>query len=574
MANNVNVKDAAGTNQTFNTLYDAVSNTHRSHVVDHPQIANADVSTSNPMPTNLIDGISTNKATVATFHSTDNQQPGGTAFGLLTGGVAQLLNPLGNLDRQRETGNDNIPAQGIATGTAQLSSPLLSTTVSSGAITGNATVGNTQFVNCTTSFTQRANIVQTFSNGTVLLADAAGANAEYIFVTTANATGVNAQFTKSHGASITLTGFSYSQARDSAGTDGQTPIGMPSGTLWMWNGAINGGVGGVEIERSAAGELDGASGNGTNVAAEYEWNAGGPANSSGKATGFQFDRARNVQGKANVSFTITTSTAGMANITFTAAANTNLLQPGQKVTLSGNNASGPESVVVSAMFVPGSGNSALLQSPIVNPGQTTAQWDIYATIGPGLTGFYPDGLGIEEETVYDPVTKLFYIERSATQDNTAPQNIVIENPGLLNANGGIDRQRNNIDPFGANTITATASNTQLVSADQTNFNHRGITVYINITSTTGTAVNTSVQIQVKDPIAGQYFNIGSVSAPAITGSGANTQIIQLYPGLINNSAVSYTTVNAVLPRTFRILMSNQNALGNTVTGSVNYSLIL
>ena len=74
--------------------------------------------------TALNDGIATGqKATVAQFHNQDNQAPGGTAYGILTGGVAQLLNIFGNLDRQRETGIDGISAIGVSTGSAQFAMP-------------------------------------------------------------------------------------------------------------------------------------------------------------------------------------------------------------------------------------------------------------------------------------------------------------------------------------------------------------------------------------------------------------------------------------------------------------------
>jgi hypothetical protein len=55
-------------------------------------------------------------ATVAQYHNADNQTPGATAYGLLTGGVAQLINVAGNIDRQREAGIDNVPAVGLQMG--------------------------------------------------------------------------------------------------------------------------------------------------------------------------------------------------------------------------------------------------------------------------------------------------------------------------------------------------------------------------------------------------------------------------------------------------------------------------
>src|SRR5229473_1100041 len=90
--------------------------------------------------TALNDGIATGqKATVAQFHNQDNQAPGGTAYGILTGGVAQLLNIFGNLDRQRETGIDGISAIGVSTGSAQFSMAFLTTDTTDNFVAGTRT---------------------------------------------------------------------------------------------------------------------------------------------------------------------------------------------------------------------------------------------------------------------------------------------------------------------------------------------------------------------------------------------------------------------------------------------------
>src|SRR5258708_3862973 len=60
------------------------------------------------------DGISANVATVAQFHNADGQVLPGTAFGILTGGVDQLINGSGNLDRKRGVSGDGMAATGLA----------------------------------------------------------------------------------------------------------------------------------------------------------------------------------------------------------------------------------------------------------------------------------------------------------------------------------------------------------------------------------------------------------------------------------------------------------------------------
>ena len=70
------------------------------------------ISTAYPLPAGgaaspIKDGISAALATVSQFHNADNQIPSGSAYGLLTGGVAQLYNGA-TMDRQR--GNVDTPA--------------------------------------------------------------------------------------------------------------------------------------------------------------------------------------------------------------------------------------------------------------------------------------------------------------------------------------------------------------------------------------------------------------------------------------------------------------------------------
>ena len=83
-----------------------------------------------------------------------------------------------------------------------------------------------------------------------------------------------------------------------------------------------------------------------------------------------------------------------------------------------------------------------LQSALANAHSNgaTVAWDVFVSAGPGLNGFTPTGVGIEEEALYDPVSAKYYIERAATQDGCAPQNVVIEAPGLWNGTT-IDRAR-------------------------------------------------------------------------------------------------------------------------------------
>lgn len=79
------------------------------------------LSAADTVTTLLRDGVTAgNVATVAAFHNADNQTPSSFAYGLLTGGVAQLINGSGNLDRAREGYGDGMPVTGIQAGAEML----------------------------------------------------------------------------------------------------------------------------------------------------------------------------------------------------------------------------------------------------------------------------------------------------------------------------------------------------------------------------------------------------------------------------------------------------------------------
>jgi len=543
--------------------------------------------------TQIGDGITpSTKATVAQFHNSDNQSIG-TGNGLYTGGVAQILNAGGLLDRQRGTTFDNVPALGIATGTQQLASPY--TVNISQAITLNASA---QAVTVTSMTGTNNGAAWSVKVGSALRVDS-GANQEDVVVTAVTSTTFTAVFTKNHVINTTAIGFAYNQARDATVPDGSNGAGFGVSATTIFNGALNSGAGGWEYERSAAGELDGANGRGTNVAAEYEYNGGGPG-TSGKV----FDRARNLQGKgSNLSVAITTPSVSATSIVFTAAPTG--LQAGSPIFLFG----GTTEVVYAAAVSPVSGTTVTLDpaTPVLNASHTTASYDVYAAMGPGLNGFTPVGLGIEEEALYNPADGNYYIERSATADAMPGANIVAESGVVWNGttfdrmreatadalavtgiaaeaamiwNGttfdrlreatadglaatGVasenvatyngttfDRLRGNVDTAALVTLTAAATGGN--STDQTNYNGRGLKLVVNATAVTGTTPVLTVTVQGKDAASGAYYNI--LTSANITATGAT--VLTVYPGAATTANVSLPDV---LPRTWRVLY--------TVTGT-------
>lgn len=355
----------------------------------------------------------TNQVTVTQFHSADNQNLG-SGNGLLVGGVAQIMNPAGTLDRQRGTGADSIPAVGVATGTQQLAGPQLTTTLN-GAITGS---NNTQTITVISSTNMKVGDIITTSDNVE--------STEVLTVPTG--TTFTAVLKNNHGNSATLSWYHYNQARDATVGDNTTGIGLsPSATFLYNNISTN-----FEYDRSANGEKDGASGFGTAVAAEYEWNGGGPLNNTSVISGLQFDRARNLQAKGLGSGTISNNPLAAGSTTLTLNSAPTTLMAGQQIILDRAGAN-PEGNYVSTSYTPGSTSVGLQNATGFSHAQnSTVEWDQFASLGPQLNGFTAAGIGIEEEALYNPVDGKFYIERSATADTMAGANIVAEAPALWN----------------------------------------------------------------------------------------------------------------------------------------------
>ena len=370
----------------------------------------------NAWPVKVSDG--SNTAALFQTHNADNQTLGGGAFAVNTGGVAQLLNPAGTIDRQRATGFDGAPGAGIPAGSAQFAIPF-STTITQ-AVTGSGT----------------AQAVTVASSANLKVGDylsVGGANPEQVFASAVGSGNVTAVFSKNHSNTDPLNWFHYNVARDAGVGDNVSPTGFSASATYLYNAFS----GNMELDRSAAGETDNASGRGTAVAAEYEY-----ANTG-------FDRARNLQGKGLTQATITSTAGSDSTLTFSAdpstAANGGLkagqyllLSTGLPTPLTG------DWVQVGASYTSGTSvpvTPAGLTAGIA-AGRTRASFSSWSLLGPTTAGFIADGVGLEEEAVYDPVSGLYFIERAATQDGVSGQNVVMEAPALLNSSGTFDREYN------------------------------------------------------------------------------------------------------------------------------------
>ena len=114
-------------------------------------------------------------------------------------------------------------------------------------------------------------------------------------------------------------------------------------------------------------------------------------------------------------------------------------------------------------------------------------------------------------------------------------------------------------------ITALASaarTTTTNSGDLTNYDGRGLHVVVDVTSA-GTG-SITITIQGKDAVSGQYYTL--LAGAAVTT--VSTNVYKVYPGL---TASANAVASDILPRTFRILSTHNNA--NSITYSCGCSVI-
>lgn len=173
-------------------------------------------------------------------------------------------------------------------------------------------------------------------------------------------------------------------------------------------------------------------------------------------------------------------------------------------------------------------------------GWNSATWDRLRTGLPGTNPSYTNGVLVAGMTFYDNVGQAYRPVTSRSGDGIGDQ--FIPQLGQESWNGGTwDRLRNNQDT----TALVTRSNVSVggLSADQTNYNGRGVQVVVDITAITAGSV--VVKIRGKDAASGKYYDLLVSAAIAATG----TYLLTVYPGAAVTANVS---ANTPLPRTWRI----------------------
>lgn len=114
-------------------------------------------------------------------------------------------------------------------------------------------------------------------------------------------------------------------------------------------------------------------------------------------------------------------------------------------------------------------------------------------------------------------------------------------------------------------LLASAARTETVATgDQSNTQHRGAIVVIDVTAASDTP-SVVATIQGKDEVSGKYYTI--LASAAITGTG--TTVLRVYPGL---TVASNLVANDVLPSTWRVNLVHADA--DSITYSAAAQLVV
>ena len=125
-----------------------------------------------------------------------------------------------------------------------------------------------------------------------------------------------------------------------------------------------------------------------------------------------------------------------------------------------------------------------------------------------------------------------------------------------------ERRRGNFDTAALLSYTNASVGTN--GADQTNYNARGVKLFIDVTAISGTTPGFTVALQGKDAASGKYYNI--ITSTAISTVSIST--LEAYPGI---AAASNASIGISLPRTWRVI-SVISGVSPLVTATVGASL--
>lgn len=133
--------------------------------------------------------------------------------------------------------------------------------------------------------------------------------------------------------------------------------------------------------------------------------------------------------------------------------------------------------------------------------------------------------------------------------------------GTLFNGASWDRERANEE---LTVLAAAARTTTTASGTQTNYNGKGVNVFVDVTAV-GTAPSITVAIQGLDPVSGKWVTL--LTSAAITT--VSTTLLRVYPGI---AAAANTKADEVLPRRWRVNVTHGNA--DSITYSVGACVAL
>lgn len=132
-----------------------------------------------------------------------------------------------------------------------------------------------------------------------------------------------------------------------------------------------------------------------------------------------------------------------------------------------------------------------------------------------------------------------------------------------NSTAAINERINTITPV---TLLASAARTVTTnSSDQTNYNWRGLLLFVDVSNAGTGSITPSLQI--KDSISGVYKTIWTAAAALIANG---TTVYAFYPSALA-AGIATEVINAIIGRTWRLVVTANNA--NSVTYSVSADMV-
>ncbi|NIV29466.1 MAG: hypothetical protein GWN58_08135 [Anaerolineae bacterium] len=126
------------------------------------------------------------------------------------------------------------------------------------------------------------------------------------------------------------------------------------------------------------------------------------------------------------------------------------------------------------------------------------------------------------------------------------------------------------DSMEGTLLAACARTATCASDDQTNYNARGVTVWLDVESNSGSETLT-LQIQSKNPVTASYTTL--LESASITATGDTVYVVYPIGGSGVGAVEDYTeSVSLPLPRTWRVNVVADS--GSSMTYSVGYSYTL